>query len=459
MRRDGVRRSRHVLAVMLLAGLAAPAAAHATFPGTPGQILYTCGSSGDEGAALRLCVVAPDGSGNRRLVAGASNPAWSPDGAHYAYIKSGPGELPGSNPEDRIHLSNLNGASAVRRLENDDGAGQPAFAPDGVRLAFAGNGRGTDDGDIWVTDLDNRRRNLTAGVVAGDAEPDWSPDGRRIAFSSNREDGRAEIYTVDVESGSITRITRSPAGGSSSSPSWSPDGSRIAFVREQTASEEPEGSARDLWVVGADGSGERPVTDRFGAGQRNTNVHEPAWSPDGTRIAFSYDDGNVSDSLRIIGTDGSGETALGVTGYQPDWGPAPGSGSVQPLPAPRLSGLKLSPRTVWSADSTSRRSLKREGVSVRVRMSAAGYFQVGYQHVIRGKPRGKPFALFTIKSRAGTSRFRWTGLLPNGFSVGRGTYRLVLIPFNPLGDLGPTANSRPFRVLGSCLERQRKPCR
>lgn len=456
MRKGRVRSSTHALAAALCAGCAVPAAAQATFPGTPGQILYNCSRSSED--TSHVCVINPDGSGNRRLVTNAGSPTWSPDGVHYAYIKAAPSELPGANPQERINLSNIDGRSLIRRLEPEDRPSSPVWAPDGLRLAFVDEGRGADQGDIWVTDLQNRRRDLTTGVVATDGDPEWSPDGRRIAFTSNREDRKNEIYTVDVESGAITRVTRSPERASSASPSWSPDGSQLAFVREQSSEET---SAADLWVVGADGSGERAVTNYFGAGESGSgvSVFYPAWSPDGTRLVFSVDTPSVENSLRTIAADGTGEAPLGVRGAEPDWGPVAGSGLVQPLARPQVSALRLSRRAIWAAPPSLVRPTPRDGMTIRYRIGSEGFVQLGVQAVVRGRPRGKPTLVALLRARAGSHRLRWTGVYSNGVDVPRGTHRLVLIPFNPLGDTGRTVNSRTFRVLGNCVERRSRPCR
>jgi hypothetical protein len=104
-----------------------------------------------------------------------------------------------------------------------------------------------------------------------------------IAFTVNR-DGFGQIWLMDGNGANRRRLTAgAPAGtdaSGSTSPAWSPDGSRIAFASSGAAvREDPE--AIEIYVMAADGTGERRLTaDRVADGM-------PAWSPDGRRIAFA----------------------------------------------------------------------------------------------------------------------------------------------------------------------------
>ena len=73
---------------------------------------------------------------------------------------------------------------------------------------------------------------------------------------------------------------------------WSPDGQKFAFVGGRDA---------DVYVINADGSGERRLTRKAG------NHFFPAWSPDGQKIAFGRGDGPHSEQIYIMNADGSGQ--------------------------------------------------------------------------------------------------------------------------------------------------------
>ena len=128
-------------------------------------------------------------------------------------------------------------------------------------------------------------------------EPVWSPDGQKIAFTSER-DGNWEVYVMNADGTGQRNLTRNAANDFlwPSSSSWSPDGRKIVFGRDRNG----DGSSDDIYVVNADGSGQRRLTQD---GQR------PLWSPDGQKIAFrSKRNGN--DDIYVMNPDGSGQRNL-----------------------------------------------------------------------------------------------------------------------------------------------------
>ena len=129
-----------------------------------------------------------------------------------------------------------------------------------------------------------------------DGQPTWSPDGRRIAFTSV-QDGNWDIYVANADGSGTTRLTHSPS--SAWSPAWSPDGRRIAYVsaRESVARYFPANT--EIYAMNADGTDITRLTN-------NKRVaREPAWSPDGRRIAFSSSHGHAQSSIHVMNVDGS----------------------------------------------------------------------------------------------------------------------------------------------------------
>ncbi|HEX7049668.1 MAG TPA: Ig-like domain-containing protein [Longimicrobiales bacterium] len=203
-------------------------------------------------------VVAANGSGQSvaitRLEDGAFDrePAWSPDGTRIAFRRA-------SGNRWDIYVKAANGSGeAVNLTEGMEGrSSQPVWSPDATRIAFHNYTRpgGTgEDLDIYVIAADGsgEARNVTNNVLANDLWPAWSPDGSRIAFYSFRN-GEPDIYVVDVDSGDIVGLTDTPTVADAF-PSWSPDGTKITFSSFR------EGNNWDIYVMNADGSGETRLT-------------------------------------------------------------------------------------------------------------------------------------------------------------------------------------------------------
>lgn len=196
------------------------------------------------------------------------------------------------------------------------GARGPAFAPDG-RLAVA------IDGDLFVQDApDARWRQLTTGV-AWDRDPAWTRDGRTIVFSSDRS-GRFALWQLDVAAGSAPQqVTRSRFDDSA--PSVAPDGS-VAFVRGF-------GGMARVWIRSADGTERRLTT-------REEQELAPAWSPDGSKLAYIQ----VFESGRrlLVRTMASGRDGVVVADRLPEslaW--APDGGRIAFSTAGGRSGIHV----------------------------------------------------------------------------------------------------------------------
>jgi Tol biopolymer transport system component len=147
---------------------------------------------------------------------------------------------------------------------------------------------------------------------APDQEPAWSPDGARIAFASQRH-GNWELYSMRADGLEQRRLTRTRTV--EGAPSWSPDGLSLAFYRVT-------GGRADLWVARADGTAARRLTRRAG------NEVDPTWSPDGTTLAFATDR-RGRWTIDVVRTDGTARTTVAIpagAASHPDWQPvrAPG---------------------------------------------------------------------------------------------------------------------------------------
>jgi len=128
----------------------------------------------------------------------------------------------------------------------------------------------------------------------------------RIVYSSVEGD----LWVVDADGSHRRRLTDSDAG-TDSSPTWSPDGTRVAFRTTRGSPSGPDPS--NIFVINTDGSGERQLTPARGAAAGGLF---PAWSPDGNSIAYSNGSG-----INLVRPDGRGRRPLGVAGECSVWSP------------------------------------------------------------------------------------------------------------------------------------------
>lgn len=179
---------------------------------------------------------------------------------------------------------------------------QPDWSPDGSRLLFtrhSGVTGGHEAQALWtVPSAGGKATALTAGAPArGDIIPgfdsagSYSPDGRQIAYS--HEGGRvahdqlqqSNIWVMAANGTHVRQVTRFPDyAGDASGPQWSPDGKQLVFSLSNAASSQPAGG-RALFVIGADGTGQRQLTPwRLGANGT------PDWSRTGLIVLRAVQD-------------------------------------------------------------------------------------------------------------------------------------------------------------------------
>ncbi len=166
--------------------------------------------------------------------------------------------------------------------------------------------------------IGDRYRRLSVEELAGVPYVDYlwggidlSPDGTEVAFSWNRS-GTFEIFSAPLAGDRIFQLTE--AGERSVWPRWSPDARQLAFLRDRGGDER-----FDIWLVDRDGEHERNLTNEPGVMHRDI-----AWSPDGTKVAYTANAGGETFAIYVIDVTTGAKRALtdgSRTDFQPRWSP------------------------------------------------------------------------------------------------------------------------------------------
>ncbi|MFN2148585.1 MAG: FHA domain-containing protein [Anaerolineales bacterium] len=253
------------------------------------------------------------------LPSGACQPAWNPDGERLAFISpcSVNREEYSGTSIYLLHVGAQETVSGPTPLISSLTGGEydPAWSPDGSEIAFTSLRTGRPQ--IFVAAADGSGERNLNNDLAYNWSPSWAPDGSRLAFLSGRS-GQEEIWLVPSGGGEETRFTRGD-GKNVNRPSWSPDGAAIVF--EKVVGNIPRLIAAPL----ADG-GVREVQVCQEGGLSLQPMGEPAWSTDGSWLVFATWPDGVSHRIAIL-RPGCSEyqelTPPGSIDFDPAWRPAP----------------------------------------------------------------------------------------------------------------------------------------
>jgi eukaryotic-like serine/threonine-protein kinase len=172
----------------------------------------------------------------------------------------------------------------------------PGLSPDGKMLAYVEQGANGND-DLYVTRVAGGERVKLTSDDSRKGEPVFSPDGEKIAFARMVSgEGAAEICMIATFGGEIATVTQ---GGTM--PAWSPDGSHLAFVKRKARAGE------SLAIVSVDGSDLRTILEGDAI---YPFLGRPAWSADGKTIAVGRSRGGDSREIWLVPVNGGSATPL-----------------------------------------------------------------------------------------------------------------------------------------------------
>jgi TolB protein len=196
--------------------------------------------------------------------------------------------------QPKIYLASLKDGKGHRLTYLKGNQLMPAISLQRDKIAFISDVTGNPD--LFLQPFspekgaEGKPQQIYSAKQATQGSPTFSPDGKKIAFVSNK-DGSPKIYLIDIpEAGTslknIQATLISKRNRENSAPAWSPDGTKIAYCARH-------GGDRQIWVYDFNTNQEKQITQGTG------NKENPAWAPNSLHLVYNSSDKNKSELYLI----------------------------------------------------------------------------------------------------------------------------------------------------------------
>jgi Tol biopolymer transport system component len=237
-----------------------------------------------------------------KIIDFGSDPVWSPDGEKIAFNSDRDGDF-------EIYVMDSDGTDLVKITDNNDNDASPSWSPDGKRMAFTSYSN--DSSSISIMNSDG---SMKQSIYQGGWGPSWSPDGDKIAFakmSTNKGNVISLIYTMNADGSDVKHFFGDEEGKGlgGTDPAWSPDGTKIAFLEVGYST-----LYSTIIIINVNSNKEKDLLAPYNLPEHMQNQDQWisfSWSPNGEKIIFSFspnkNDGTekTARNLYVINTDGS----------------------------------------------------------------------------------------------------------------------------------------------------------
>ncbi|MCK4758009.1 MAG: PD40 domain-containing protein [Thermoplasmata archaeon] len=272
------------------------------------KIAFTSNRSGDN---HDIWVMNFDGSNQMRLTTSSftdQHPSWSPDSKELVFASDRTGNYDIWNIQNVLAVINGSEALSLIRLNNNLSAEtQPSWSPDGTKITYVSDDKGSED--IWVMDSDGANQVPLTTDISADTNASWTLDSTKLMFESDRS-GNRDIWEMNIDGSNKIQLTATTHN--ETHPHTGPDGTKFLFASDKYGD-------WSIFTINAEGTSEMHLTTQTGIDQNSD------WKKDGSKVAYASDASGLSLDIWQMNPDGTGKTRITTDDFyaedDPSWSP------------------------------------------------------------------------------------------------------------------------------------------